>query len=172
MIIAHEIRSGRRLESDGDLLGPCPFRAGPIPGQAAVAKAAFYATLGSASMGNREGPARTARMRVEIRQNWARQSAGLEGSAPSPLSPQHSRRDSGISQPRVLFHARAHPYKDALRRRIQSDHSARATIACQGRFVSRFHEGAVSVHRERTLRYGGTLCPRTTVRENFAEAEK
>jgi hypothetical protein len=27
-------------------------------------------------MGNRDGPARTARMRVEIQQSWARQSSG------------------------------------------------------------------------------------------------
>lgn len=101
-----EIRSGSRLAFDGCLSGPCPFRAGPFLGQAAVAKAAFYAALGTVSMGNREGPARTARRRVEVRQNWARQSAELEGSAPSfafaPWSPSQD-GGAGFSYPNPPF---------------------------------------------------------------------
>ena len=59
---AIQIRSGRRLDSGGDLLGPCPFRSGPFLGRWRSESCKIYAAQGTASMGNREGPARTARM--------------------------------------------------------------------------------------------------------------
>ena len=106
-----ELRSGACLEFAMHLSGPCPFRAGLFLGQAAVAKAAFYAALGSASMGNREGPARTARRRVDDPAKLGAPTKRVESSRHTTSShPLNLNLSQGHTDP-ALIHDRLHHHQ-------------------------------------------------------------